>query len=339
MDFLRICVKDLKGIRREKTVLMVVALLMFVASFSSLIVTGLELLYSPSGFSNARIALVGNAPVFSSIAHPIHYSDIVRALRDMVDGKVDAVLVFNENLSSTNYITIYVPENELRDIKAILYLKRVIMEYQDVLRRLKGIPTLEIRAYIDGTTVRVPDGYSLHFMLIYVMLIPLLSITTAVVCSAYLIDSICEEFESGTLDVLLSATEPGEVLAGKVLSSVILCIALTAIWVVMLMFNGITVHGIATLIPVTLAIFSPLLLISLVTSVITKNREKAQLTFSILAIPAIVLMFSHSHSPLSTLVRVSAGSPVYTLDFEIVFFLLSLIPIATAVLSGMFGLE
>jgi len=48
MDALRICVKDLKGVKREKTVLMVVALLLFVASFSSLIVTGLEILYSPT---------------------------------------------------------------------------------------------------------------------------------------------------------------------------------------------------------------------------------------------------------------------------------------------------
>ncbi len=308
MEFLRIALKDLRSIKREKTILIVICLLFFVASFSSLVVIGLTLLYSPMGYSEAKVGLVGDAPIFSSVVHPIHYSSIELALKDLIDGKIDAVVVFNENISGTNYITVYLPREDIKAIKATLYLRKKLMEYQDALRKLRGIPTLNLKVYEDGKEIEVPEGYSLHFRFIYVMLIPLLTITTAIVVSAFLIDSICEEVETKTLDVLLSAVELDDVIAGKVLATLLLSIALTVFWIIMLMLNRIVIYNPALVFLIAISVSLMMSAISLTVSAFMLNRERSQLVFSIVVISIIMLMFSTSSSPIALLVRVAANS-------------------------------
>ena len=308
MEFLRIALRDLRSIKREKTILIVLCLLFFVASFSSLVVVGLTLLYSPTGYSKAKIGLVGDAPIFSSIVHPIRYDSLKSALEGLVNGEIDALVVFNENTSETNYITVYLPKEDIKAIKATLYLRKKLMEYQDVLRKLRGIPTLNLKVYEGFRKIEVPEGYSLHFRFIYVMLIPLLAITTAIIISAFLIDSICEEVETKTLDVLLSAVEIDDVIAGKILATLLLAMSLTVFWIFMLMLNGIAIYNPALVLLISISVSLMMSAIALVISVFMLNREKSQLVFSIVVISIIMLMFSNPSSPIALLVRVSANS-------------------------------
>ncbi len=344
MEALRIALKDIRGLRKEKTILIVMSLLFFVASFSSLVVLGLTFLYSPMGYANAKIGLVGRAPLFSSIVHPIQYDSMERAVRDLVEGRIDAVVVFNENLTGQNFITIYMPKDDLKAIRATLYLRKKLMEYQDVIRRIRGIPTLNLKVYEDGREIEVPEGYSLRFRFVYVMLIPLLAVTTAVITSAFLIDSICEEIETKTLDVLLTAVELEDVIAGKVLSSLILSVLLTTFWMVMLTLNGMEIENPTLAMVIALSICLLLTSPSLIISTFTMNREKAQLVFSIVVVSAIMLMFSNSASPIGLLVRISAGSTFSALEVvtysaaSVLAMLLSML-IAEKRLSKVIGLE
>ena len=334
MEHLKIALKDLKSIKKEKTILVVVSLLFFVASFSSLIVVGLTLLYSPSGYTTAKIGLVGNAPLFSSLVHPIRYNSLEQALKDLVNGRIDAIVVFNENLTETNFITIYLPKDDVKAIKATLYLRKKLMEYQDIIRKLRGIPTLNLKVYENGKEIDVPEGYSLHFRFIYVMLIPLLAVTTAIISSAFLIDSICEEIETKTLDVLLSIVDLGDVIAGKVFASLILSVFLTVFWMTMLAINGITIHNPALSMITALSICLIMIALSLVISAFTMNREKAQLVFSIVVVSVIMLMFSTSVSPIGLLVRISAGS-----SFSISEFVIYLVASVLAIVLSLFTAE
>ncbi len=328
---LSVALKDLKSVRREKTILLVIALLFFVASFSSLVVFGLTVLYSPSGYTNAVVGLVGKAPIFSSIVHPIQYDSLDKALSDLRNGKIDAVVVFNENVTGKNFITIYVPKEDLKAIKATLYLRKKLMEYQDVLRRMRGIPTLNLKVYEDGREIDVPEGYSIHFRFVYVMLIPLLAVTTAVISAAFLIDSICEEVETKTIEVLLTALDSGEIVSGKVLASLVLSIVLTAFWMVMLSINGFKISNPAIAFLICMAICALFTSLALIVSSLTMTREKAQLVFSILVISAIMLMFSDSSTPVGLLVRVSANSP-FKIESVIAYFILSTLAMLIAIL-------
>ena len=344
MESLVIALKDLRSIRREKTIAVVLALLFFVASFSSLVVVGLTLLYSPTGYANAKVGLVGRAPFFASIVHPIVYDDLKTALNDLVRGRIDAVVVFNENLSSTNYLTIYIPKEDVKAMKAILFLRKKLMEYQDELRRLRGIPTLKIVAYENGKVVEVPEGFSLKFRFIYVMLVPLLAVTTAVISSALVVDSVCEEVEKRTVEVLLTVVELEDIVTGKMIASAILSIALTAFWMIMLTLNGIYVHDpvLSMLIGVSVCLFASSL--ALIVSSHVPVREKAQLVFSLAVIGLIMAMFSSPLSPLGLLVKASAGSE-FSVALAMVYVLASLLAVILAVfvsekrLSKAIGLE
>ncbi len=328
---LSIALKDLKSVRREKTILLVIALLFFVASFSSLVVFGLTVLYSPSGYTNAVIGLVGKAPIFSSIVHPIQYDSLDKALSDLRNGKIDAVVVFNENITGKNFITIYVPKNDLKAIKATLYLRKKLMEYQDVLRRIRGIPTLNLKVYEDGREIEVPEGCSIHFRFVYVMLIPLLAVTTAVISAAFLIDSICEEIETKTIELLLTALNSGEIVSGKVLASIVLSVVLTAFWMIMLTLNGFEISNPAIAFLICMAISLLFITMALIVSSLTMSREKAQLVFSILVISAIMLMFSDSNTPVGLLVRVSANSP-FKIESVTAYAILSIVAVFLAML-------
>ncbi len=330
MESVKIALKDLRSIKKEKTILVVILLLFFVASFSSLIIVGLTFLYSPVGYATAKIGLVGNAPIFSSLVHPIRYDSLEQAIKDLVNGKIDAVVVFNENVTGTNFVTIYLPKEDVKAIKATLYLRKKLMEYQDILRKLRGIPTLNLKVYEDGKEIEVPEGFSLRFRFIYVMLIPMLAVTTAVISSAFIIDSLCEEIETKTLDVLLSVVDLGDVIAGKLLASFILSVFLTVFWMVMLAVNGIEIHNPALAMATSLSICLVMIALSLAISAFTINREKSQLVFSIVAVSVIMLMFSTPISPVGLLVRLSAGSSFNFIE-PIVYLAVS----ASAVLSSL----
>ncbi len=308
MESLTIALKDLRSLRRERTIGLVLALLLFVASFSSLVVTGITLLYSPTGYANARVGLVGNARIFETIVHPVVYEDLAPALRDLTNGKLDAIVVFNENVSSVNYITVYVPKEDVKAIKAILFLRKKLEEYQNVLRRIRGIPTLRIVAYENGRVVEVPEGYSLKFKFVYVMLIPLLALTTAVVSSAFVIDSVCEEFEKNTVEVLLTAVDLSDVVIGKVTASLILSTTLTVFWMIMLTLNGIEIHDPLSTFLATLSVCLFMTSLALLSVSYEPVREKAQILFSLAVISFIVVMFSFPSSPLGALARASSGS-------------------------------
>ena len=330
--------------KREKTLGFVLALLLFVASFSSLVVTGITILYSPIGYANAKIGLVGDAKVFESIVHPVIYKDLATALKDLTNGKIDAVVVFNENLTGTNYITVYIPKEDVKAIKVILFLRHKLEEYQNVLRRMRGIPTLRLLAYYRGEIVQVPEGYSLKFKFIYVMLIPLLALTTAVVSSALVVDSICEEFERKTLEVLLTAVDLSDIVLGKVLASIIISSVLTIFWLFMLSLNGIYVANpmFAFLSSITLSLL--MTTVALLATSYEPVREKAQLVFSLAVISMIVLVFSSPLSPLGLLVKASAGSE-FSVALAMVYVLASLVAVILAVfvsekrLSKAIGLE
>ena len=310
MESITIALKDLKSLRREKTIAFVLVLLLFVASFSSLVVTGITLLYSPTGYTNAKIGLVGKARVFSLIVHPLHYDDLASALKDLVDGKIDAVVVFNENLTATNYITVYVPKEDVKAIKAILFLRHELEKYQNVLRRMRGIPTLKIVAYENGRIVDVPEGYSMKFKFVYVMLIPLLSLTTAIISSAFVVDSICEEFERNTIEVLLSAVGLSDIILGKVMASLIISSLLTIFWMLMLALNRIAIVDPISTFLSTLSLCLLMVSLALISSSYEPIREKAQIIFSLAVISMIVVMFSFPLSPLGVLVKASVGSDI-----------------------------
>jgi len=300
--------KDLKALTREKTILLAILLLISISSLAQIIAMGLSILYSPSFYQKVDIGLVGNAPIFESIAKPVKYKSLDKALEDLRKGKIYAVVVLNENATGVNYVTVYIPKEDVKAIKVIPYLRIILMDYQDRLRSLKGIPILRVQAYdFSGNRIDVPEGISVKFRFIYTVLIPLLVVLTAVILGVYVVDVMCEELETKTIDVLAISVSLRDVVVGKVIASIVVALLLTSMWILALIVNGISID-----VPLTafsaFTFYHLFIPIALITSAIVKNRERSQLVFSLTAIPIILLFLSFGKSPLGLVVKSSLST-------------------------------
>jgi len=305
MSALKIALKDLKALTREKTILLAILLLISISSLSQIVAMGLSILYSPSFYQKVDIGLVGNAPIFESVAKPVKYKSLNKALEDLRSGKIYAIVVLNENATGVNYVTVYIPREDVKAIRVIPYLRSVLMDYQDSLRNSKGIPVLRIQAYdFSGNWIDVLEGISVKFRFIYTVLIPLLVVLTAVILSIYIIDVMCEELETKTIDVLAISVNLRDVVIGKVIASLAVALLLTSMWILALVVNGVNID-----VPLTafsaFTFYHLLIPIALITSAIVKNRERSQLVFSLTAILIILLFLIFGKSPLGLVVKSS----------------------------------
>ncbi len=302
MNWVKIALKDLRSIAREKTFILSFMLILFISSFINIISAGLAVLYGSGYYGKVKIGLVGDAPVFESLANPIKFEDIQTGLKFLSEGKIDALLVFNENITGRNNIRLYLPKEEIRAVKSIPYLRKVLMEYQDKLRLINGYPVLNIRVYDKhGSALKIPEGLSLQFKFIYVVIIPMLAILSAIISSMYLIDIICEEFETRSIEVLSTVARLDEVISGKFLPSFIIFLILTCSWIVVVNANNVYVDFLLTLYS-SLSLYILMASISLIVSIYVKNREKSQLLFSLIIIPLIILFLIFENSPIHVIV-------------------------------------
>jgi ABC-type Na+ efflux pump permease subunit len=318
---LKIAIKDLKAAIKERTLISIIGLQLFVALFASVITFGLLVLYNPSfsGYAiekDVRIGFVGDAEILEDILDPYASFDSINdALNDFYAGKIDAIVWLPvESKSDVNIVRLFLPKEEIKAIQASLLLKEKLKDYQYRLREMKNIPpSIELNMYsADLKKVDVPESISISFKFIYIMLIPLLIITTAATAAGMFIDLISEEIETKTVHVLLSTPlEAKDVIWGKILSSIILAIVLTPTWIFLLMLNGIEVRNMGLVMLLCISISMIFLSVSAFSISISKDRERAQLLFSLAIVGLIPLMFTSPELPVLLTARIAAGSPFH----------------------------
>ncbi|MBO8182905.1 MAG: ABC transporter permease [Archaeoglobus sp.] len=312
-----IALKDLGSMLRERTFVSVILLLIFVASFASVLTFGLLILYNPTYlnilFENElKIGVAGDAPILQSFFDGKHYASLNDAFYDFYAGKIDVILWLpKENLTKgSNYVKIFLPRDEVKSIQASIILKKKLLEYQDYLRKLRGMPAGgKLFVYsASGEELIIPNGISMVFKFIYVVLIPLMMITTAVIASGLFIDLITEEKETGTIDLLLAACKKDEIVSGKILAAILLPVILTPLWLLLLMLNGVEIHNFFLVLSIAYS-FS-FLMISVSAFIVTffKDRERSQLVFSLVTIGIIPVLFIHPLTPSSLISRLAAGT-------------------------------
>ena len=329
MASLVIAKKDLKSLFREKTVVLTLLLLVALSSLSQIVATGLVFLYNPSFEFKARIGLVGNAPIFERVANPIKFENLSSALNGLRKGYVDAIVVLNENPRGINYIEVYVPKEDVKSIRIIPYLKRVFEEYQNVLRELNGIPVLNVRSYdTEGRPVSVPEGISLKFRFIYVVLIPTVIVLCGIIVGIYTIDVLYEELK--TSEVLLTSVGVRDVVIGKIVAVFTVSSMLTLVWILGFVANGIKVSIASVLPSLMFCILSSS--IAMIVFGFSDSREQAQLIYSLLFIPLILSFLTFTPSPLSLSVKFSLRIFDDTLTFAIAFGVVDLIMLSSSYL-------
>jgi len=307
---LEIVKKDLKLMFRERTFVSIVFLMVFVAGISSIVTFGLIMLYNPDylGFyGSSKVAVAGEC--FTERCY-----DEKTAMELFKSGKVDAVLIVSD-LNGIKYVDVIVPDDEIKAAQVLGYIKKLLTDYEERLRSVYGVPNLEMKVYSGSKEIEIPSGSSTVFKFIYLILIPLLSITTAVVAAGMTIDSVCEEIQSRSIEVLLSTPlTPFKISISKVASPMIFSSLVTALWLMLLALNKVDIVNPLPAFAISISITAFFVSAGYIMAAKLRDRERAQLLFSILAAGSLPLMVTKYNSPAVMVGRIAAGAEI---DFVI----------------------
>jgi ABC-type Na+ efflux pump permease subunit len=310
--------RDLASLGREKTIVLAILIQLFVAAFSSFLVVGLTSLYDPGSVESGGIemAVTGDAQqeLFEAVAEtdgvqPIEFDSTDSARRAFNGGRVDAVLVGSiapgpdggERIS----VTAIAPDGSIRTTL-------VVVQLREVLKTLERNERFERAESLDTVPLELPPeaNASPYFGFTYTVLIPLLLFLPPFISGSVAVDTITEEIERGTLELLrVAPVSLVDIVDGKSLAMIALAPAQAALWIGLLAVNGITVSNPLVLLAFVGATAAIVVFFGVALGLQLGRRRPAQLLYSVLTLVvfgAAILLPEH---PSTTAAKLAVDSP------------------------------
>jgi ABC-2 type transport system permease protein len=311
--------KELAGINYEKTILFAILLQLFVALFSSFLMVGLTSLYDPSSVSQYSrfrysIAYAGADSTLldrleGSEDFMVYDMDLSQALGALKERKLAAVLYVPDTPPDAQdpvQVTLYTLQNDIQATVVGVKLKEVLLGFEADLRDARAARITEEPLDVEFPPAARAEGF---YEFVYGLLIPLLMFMPAIISASLVIDLITEEYQHQTLETLVSTPVTfTEMVWGKILTCEILVPIQAAVWLFLLMLNGIRIQNpVAILILVSNASLI-LILISALTALHYRERTAAQFIYSTALVVVILIVVAVPGNPLNLIVRASVGN-------------------------------
>lgn len=285
--------RELNSLSREKTIVLAICIQLFIAAFSSFLVVGLTSLYDPGSVDDGgtiEVAVSGDveenllraASEVESVSIQ-RFADTDRALDQFEEGTVDAV-VSSESVPSGGgtqvQVEAVVPAEDLRTTVIVVSVRELLTE----LERLERVDRVD---YLDQEPVTVPEdvGSSTYFGFTYTILLPLLLFLPAFISGSIVVDSITEEIERGTLELLrVSPVSLVDIVDGKAVGMIAIAPAQAGLWMLLLRVNGTNIENVGLLLVLVTAVTTLTVVVGTVLGLLTGQRQQAQLLYSLLAV-------------------------------------------------------
>jgi len=290
---------------------------LFIAAFSSFLVVGLTSLYDPSsvdGGAEIEVAVTGEAEAELLAAAretdglgTATYEDRAAAMAAFDRGEVTAVVTTARVATDSGDridVTAAVPAESLRTTLIVNQLRELLIE-------LERLERVDRAASLEFQPVEVPgetDGGT-YFAFTYTILIPLLLFLPPFISGSIAVDSITEEIERGTLELLRAApVSLVDVVDGKATAMVALAPLQALLWIGLLRLNGITIDHVPWLLALVTALATITVVVGVLLGLATARRRQAQLLYSVLVLllfGATLLLPEH---PAATVARLAVDS-------------------------------
>ncbi len=311
MRFLVLVKRELRSIRREKTIMFAIVIQLFIAAFSSMLMIGVMSFYSPESIGeNAKVHLnIGVAGyTVSPIAYyvdedpsikVIRFDDIEIAEEQFRSGVIDAVMIIPKTTSGVVEMTIILPKSDTASMLIMMTLDEPLKEAENHLRRMGGIDL----HYDD-----LGGESSISFEFLYAVIIPMLMFFPALIAGSIAIDTISEELQNKTLDTLWSAPlSLGTIFSSKIFSAGITALAQCILWLILLKLNSLSIENIpSVLLLATLMAFIVAFGAGII-ALVLKDRERAQFVYSVGLVTVAGLSYFASPSPFELMTRLASG--------------------------------
>lgn len=315
MTRLVIAKRELASLRAEKTIVLAIAIQLFVAAFSGFLVVGLVSLYDPGATGatySVEVGVAGNAtddlaPVVDAgqERRATNFESETAAREAFQQGRVDALLLATERPNGRVFVHAIAPDGSFRTTLIVTQLKDALQEFERQ-RRAERSHRLE-RQPLDVPR-EVPSNP--YFGFAYTILVPLLMVLPAFISGSIAADSLSEERERNTLELLrVSPLSLPEIVDGKALAFAGIAPLQAAVWLGLLALNGIPVAHPLSLLAFVGAAATVLVGAGEALALRVDDRRDAQLLYSFGALAAIGAASLLPESPPNVAAKLAIGSP------------------------------
>ena len=307
--------RELGSLSREKTIVLAVLIQLVIAGFSSFLVVGLTSLYDPDAAGERiEVAATGGAAdelvAASTEVEGIEverYDDREAARLAFRRNRVGAV-VHAESNDGRISVSGTVPRSSLRKTLIVVQLRAVLEELERDERNARS-------DYLSFEPLPVPPSIdsSPYFGFSYTVLLPLLVFLPVFTSGAVVVDSLTEEVERGTLELLrVAPVSFVGIVDGKAGLLASLAPLQVLLWVLLLELNDIAISNVALLALLTGALAVVAVAVAAALAFTIPTRQRAQLTYSLGALAAFAAATALPEAPSTTVARLAIGSALAT---------------------------
>ncbi len=288
---------------------------LFVAAFSSFLVVGLVSLYDPGstqGSFSVDVAVSGNASDEllavageGSTREAIRYPSREAALTAFTNRQVDSVLHGEYGPDRRIRVEAIAPEGDFRTTLIVVQLKEALSQ----LERDRRID-LEYRLEQDPLPLPPRPNSNPYFGFTYTILVPVLAFLPAFISGSIAADSLAEELERGTLELLrVAPLSVPQIIDGKAIAMVGIAPAQAGLWLLFLELNGTAISHPFQILLLVAALTALLVVIGAGLAIALEVRREAQLLYSLLALALFGLSVLLPESPPNLVAKLAIGSP------------------------------
>jgi ABC-type Na+ efflux pump permease subunit len=312
-DRLALARRELASLGREKTIVLAIAIQLFIAAFSSFLVVGLVTLYSPAAAGGAvtvDVGVSGNAsdalvPAVESGGRDVTVFDSRRAaLQSFRDREVDAVLDATRRPAGDLAVEAVAPEGDFRTTL-------VVVQLTDALDAVERQQRAALSSRLDTQPLDLPPdaGGNPYYGFTYTVLLPLLMFLPVFISGSITADSLTEEIERGTLELLrVAPLTPAGILDGKAVATATLAPAQAAAWLALLGLNGIRVADPLGILLLVSALSVLTVSVGAALALAVRERRGAQLLYSLGVLAAFGAAALLPENPANAVAKLAIGS-------------------------------
>jgi ABC-type Na+ efflux pump permease subunit len=305
--------RELSVLTREKTIVLALAIQLFIAAFSSFLVVGLVSLYAPGeveGYT-VEVAVAGDAS--DDLLAAVDETDGITArtytsetaARDAFDRGEVAAVQTAERRDGQVHVDTVAPTSNVRTTVVVVQLRETLRTYERAERRDRS-------AFLDAEILALPPEprSSPYYGFTYTVLVPLLLFLPPFISGSVAVDTITEEIERGTLELLrVAPLSIVDIVGGKALAMTLLAPVQAGLWMLLLGLNGITIANLLTLLVLVTAITPIVVALGIGLGLALGKRRPAQLLYSVLALVIFGALIAIPEHPATTAAKLAVGSP------------------------------
>ena len=310
--FLSMVLREIRALRKEKTIMFAILMQFFIASFSSVILLGIMVYYDPGSIGqNAQVTLnvgvLGNYDNrFVGLLEEQHhraipFKDPARAEAAFKAGNLDAIVYIPAEEKSPLEMKLVLPDMDAQATLVLMLLKQPMERYEDYLRQKEGV-------YARYQDIRGKPFTTNEFL--YTVIIPILMFFPAFIAGSMVIDSIAEEIENKTLDTLLSTPlSINHVTWSKIIASLVVGVLQCILWVLLLGFNGFSIQNAGLVLLLSVLVTGIVAMLALIVALAFRDRERSQFIFSLVILVMFTVSYFVNPSPFALVARLATGDP------------------------------